>query len=236
VMSNPPDKIEPVGLESCKEVSTKFLLDTLAAHYADASDNGKDNLRPEDRLIVPDLPTMPIVTISVGTNLGSPDELLPAKSVAKGWLKTFLGGPNLLFRMCDEDESWKLVDSIYTTEYVPPTLRCSIWLRLAAGCRLMPGTTPQSYIKLFESGCKLLEQCIEQADEVAPLWIVSALLHVCLCSMDSRPKSCWLTLGTAIRLAQMHYGDRKSEVYGSSSLEESGRWREVWRTMISFDA
>ncbi|ETI26650.1 hypothetical protein G647_10411 [Cladophialophora carrionii CBS 160.54] len=236
VVSDPSVPIQAVELGSCKEVSTKFLLDTLASQYAHKSNKGEGNMLGEDELTESDSATVPFVTISIHNSLISLDEQLPAKTIAKGWLTTLLGGPNLLFRICNEAESWKLLDAIYANEHISRASKCSIWFQLAAGCQFTAGATEKSHVRLFESGCRYLEWCIEQADEVAPLWAVPPMLLICLYSMGSKPKTCWLTLGAAIRLAQVHNLDRESESHGSLPSEEYERWREVWRTMISFDA
>ena len=232
-VSSPP--IWPVENGSCKESSTDFLLENLASLCADKSKKGKDQILEEIEFTESNSVTLPCHANSVCEGLITLNEQLPDKIIAKGWLNTVLRGPNLLFRICDEAESWRLLDSIYANEHISYASRCSIWLQLAAGCRFSTGTAKEKYVTLFDSGCQYLDWCIEQTDDVAPLWVVPPMLLRCLYSMSSKPKACWLTLGGAIRLAQVHNLDRGRESCPRLSEEEYGWWRGIWRAMIFFD-
>jgi hypothetical protein len=140
-----------------------------------------------------------------------------------------------MFRIYNDAESWRLFDAVYEQEYIGDTEKCSIWLQLATGCRFTSGTVEKSYVTLFESGHNYLEGCIERADDVAPLWVVPPMLLSCIFFMSSKPKSCWLTLSTAIRLVQVHNLDEEYECCPCFSKSEYTRWREVWRALISLD-
>lgn len=240
VSSNPPSQDTPRESRSCKESSTYYLLDSLASLWADKSNKTKAQILEENKFCILftefNSTTLPFLTVSARKSFTSLDEQLPDKPMALGWLTSFLRGPNMLFRICNEEESWRLLDSIYAKEYISLASRCSIWLQLAAGCSFTAGTTNESYDPLFESGCQYLQWCIEQADEVAPLWIIPPMMLSCLYSMNTKPRTCWITLGGAIRVAQVHQLDRGRESCQFLSNEEYERWREVWRAMISFDA
>jgi hypothetical protein len=177
----------------------------------------------------------PASTAGVDIRLITLDEQLPDRSIAIRRLTTFLRGPNVLFRVCNEAESWSLLDSVYAKEYINHGSRCSIWLQLANGCRYTTGTIPENYTTLFESGWQYLEWCIEQAEEVAPLWVVPPMLLKCFYHLGSKPRCCWLTLGAAIRLAHVNDLDLGIKDSPVSSKEEFERWQEVWRAMITFD-
>lgn len=227
---------EPGELGSCEESSTDFLLDVVAAYCADKSHGGKRQLPERSDLVDSGFVSFSIPGMAAYKSLTPLNEQLPDKITAKTWITAFLGGPNLLFRACDEAESWKLLDSIYANEPISHASRCSLWFQLAIGCQLTTDTAKESHVSLFRSGYQYLEWCIEQADEVSPLWVVPTLLLICLYSLGTRPRACWLTLGAAIRLAQVHNIDREWVSRGNLSPEECVRWREVWRAMISLDA
>ncbi|OAL21751.1 hypothetical protein AYO22_07693 [Fonsecaea multimorphosa] len=228
--------IWPIETGACKESSTSFLLDSLASLWADKSSLGKDQILKGNKFTEASTFTLPSSAISAHKGLISLDEQLPDKATATEWLNTFLRGPNMLFRICNETESWRLLDSIYMKEDIDDPSKCSIWLQLAAGCRFTTGTDEESYITLFESGHQYLEWCIEQSEEVDPVWVVPPMLLSCLYFMGSKPKTCWLTLGAAIRLAQVHSLDREKEYCPRFSEDEYERWSQVWRAMIFFDA
>lgn len=221
---------------SCEESSTYFLFDKLASFWADKTKCGKDQILKDNEFPDLDATTLP----SPATSLQKPcvplNEVLPDKAIAARWLITFLREPNVLFRICDEAESWRLLDSTYAKTHVSHASECSIWFQLAVGCSYTTGTAPKSYDTLFETGKRYLEWSIEQDDEVAPLWVVPPMLLICLYSMSSKPKTCWLTLGAAIRIAQVHNLDMERHSCPSLLEEEYGRWREVWRAMISLDS
>jgi hypothetical protein len=225
-----------VAHEPCKEVATRFLTDTLASIWEDKLGIGAGQRLEEDVFAEANLAAVPFFTVP-GPQ-GTPttlDEQLPHKAVAVEWLNTFLQGPNTMFRICDEAETWRLLDLLYAREHIEIGSRCSIWFQLATGCRFTAGTLETSHVTLFESGCEYLEQCIEQAEEVSPLWIVSPMLLSCLYLLDSRPKSCWITLGGVVRLLQAHHLDLARDCCPGLSNNEYKRWREVWRAALSFD-
>lgn len=235
IPSNTPAPTEPGAHGSCKECSASYLLDRLASLWADKSKKSKDKILGENEFTDCDTTSSPFLTVEGHTKFTSLEEQLPDKSIAIGWLTTFLRGPNTLFRVCNEAESWSLLESIYAKEYISHGSKCSIWFQLANGCRFTTGTTTDSYTTLFESGCRYLEWCIEQSEEVAPLWVLPPMLLSCLYHMNSKPKSCWLTLGAAIRLAHIHNLDRGRENCLMFLEDEFERWQELWRAMITFD-
>ncbi|KIW10108.1 hypothetical protein PV08_11068 [Exophiala spinifera] len=235
VSSDPSISQWPIG--SCKESSTSFLQDHLASFWADRASIGRDPIVSGNDLTEDDVTTpLPFIPGSGRQSFVSLEEQLPDKASASVWLNTFLKGPNMLFRICDEADSWRLLDTVYGKDHVDETQKCSIWLQLATGCRFTTGTAEETYTKLYDSGCQYLEWCIEQADEVAPLWVLPSMLLECLYFLDSKPKTCWLTLSSAIRLAQVHNLDQEKGSLPGLSGEEYERWRQVWRAIIFFDA
>ncbi|KAK5214549.1 hypothetical protein LTR72_012276, partial [Exophiala xenobiotica] len=229
-----PAPIRPRTNVSCKESSASYLLGKLASFWAEKSKKSKDKILEENEYSESDLTSPPLLA-GLHPKLIPLDEQLPDKSIAIGWLTTFLRGPNVLLRVCNEAESWSLLDLIYAKGYISHGSKCSIWLQLATGCRYTTGTTPENYTTLFESGWQYLEWCIEQAEEVAPLWLVPPMLLKCLYHMDTKPRSCWLTLGAAIRLVHVNNLDLGIQDSPMFSEEEFGRWQEIWRAMITFD-
>lgn len=235
ISSSSPSMVS-LELQSCKASSTDFLLEVLSSYCEDKSYGGKGHTPKVNEFSESDSASLPFLATSAHKSVTSLEEQLPDKATTKSWLTSFLRGPNLLFRICDEAETWKLVDSIYAEEYISHASKCSVWLQLAIGCRLTTFTAKESHITLFGSGYQHLQWCIEQEDEVSPLWIVHPLMLVCLYTMGSKPRSCWLTLGAAIRLARAHNLDREWQTNASLSKEEYERRREIWRAMISLDA
>lgn len=197
---------------------------------------GKDYIPKGNELTESDFTSLSVFASSAQTSATSLEEQLPDKVTAKGWLTNFLRGPNTLFRICDDSESWKLLDSIYAKDYISHAPKCSLWLQLAIGCQMTTCTATDSHISLFQSGYRYLEWGIEQAYEVSPFWIVQPLMLVCLYTVRYKPRTCWLTLGTAIRLAQVHKVDCEWDSHGSLSKEEYERRRAIWRAMILLDA
>ena len=228
--------IWPAEIGSCKESSTRFLIDSLATLWADKSNKSKDQILEENLSRVSDPTTSPFLTVCVHQpNYITLEEQLPEKSIATGWLNTLMRGPNMLFRVFNEDETWRLLGSLYANEDISHSSKCSIWLQLAAGCKFTTGSPKESYDTLFDSGCQYLQWCLEESEEIAPLWVVAPMMLTVLYYMDSKPRTCWLTLGGAIRVAQVHKLDRARESCPRLSDQEYERWREVWRAMITFD-
>ncbi|KAK5049431.1 hypothetical protein LTR84_004360 [Exophiala bonariae] len=233
-MSSSSASFLSVEQQSCKASSTDFLVDVLASYCADKSLGDKACFPKEND--ESGSTSSPLSAISAYKSATPLEEQLPDKFTAQGWLTNFLRGPNVLFRICNEAETWKLLDSIYANDCVAHTSKCSFWLQLAIGCQMTSPTANGIHAKLFASGHQYLEWCIEQADEVSPFWMVNPLMLACLYTVSHKPRSCWLTLGTAIRLAQVHKVDCEWESRGSLSKGEYERRREVWRAMISLDA
>lgn len=221
---------------SCRETSTSFLHDHLASFWAERLSKDKDQILEEIGFADGEVTTLSFLSGSGHQNFISLEAQLPDQATATVWLSTFLRGPNMLFKICDDAESWRLLDAIYGEEHITDASKSSIWLQLATGCRYTTGTVQKTYTRLFDSGCQYLEWSIEQADEVSPLWVLPSMLLNCLYTLDSKPKTCWLTLGSAIRLAQVHNIDRGKQDCSRLLEDEYERWRQVWRAIIFLDA
>ncbi|RVX66726.1 hypothetical protein B0A52_08919, partial [Exophiala mesophila] len=108
--------IRPPG--SCKESSTSFLLDRLASFWADKSGIDKDQLLKDNNLTDADMATLSLLTGCNHQNFISLEQQLPDKATAITWLNTLLRGPNMLFRIYDEAETWRLLDILYGKEQI----------------------------------------------------------------------------------------------------------------------
>ena len=194
-IAQPPTKTQSTDADSCREITAEYLLQALSSLWADKSNKDKIQILEDCAFKGSHIPSFSFLGMPIHDRPKSLKEQLPDKAVATGWLTTFLRGPNMLTCICDEAESWNLLDAIYTAEDMNNQSRCSIWLQLAVGCRYTTGTTENTIADLYESGCQYMEWCIEQSEEVAPPWIMPLMLLSCLYSMRSKPKTCWVTLG-----------------------------------------
>jgi hypothetical protein len=132
-----------------------------------------------------------------GARLASPAKYnsLPPQEQAQRWLAVFLNGPNKLFRICAQSESEQLLDSLYGPEYeISRNATCLILFQLAVGSRFTEDTPEHVYTSMHETARRQMEECIEE-DNGMLLWVVPVLLLSCIYSMNTRTKTCWLTLG-----------------------------------------
>jgi hypothetical protein len=120
---------------------------------------------------------------------------LPPKEQAQQWLTIFLNGPNKLFCICAQSESEQLLDSLYGLEdEISRNSACLILFQLAVGSRFAEDTPEHVYTSLHETARRQMEECIEEDDGML-LWVVPVLLLSCVYSMNTKTKTCWLTLG-----------------------------------------
>jgi hypothetical protein len=179
---------------------------------------------------------------------------LPPKEQAQQWLTVFLNGPNKLFCICAQSESEQLLDFLYGPEdEISRNSACLILFQLAVGSRFAEDTPEHVYTSIHETARRRMEECIEEDNGIL-LWIVPVLLLSCIYWMNTKAKTCWLTLGrygvhclpcrcivdlprlgTAIRVAQTYHIDLGREHCPHLSDAEYARWRQVWRAIIFFD-
>lgn len=121
--------------------------------------------------------------------------ILPPKEQAQRWLTLFLNGPNKLFCICAQSESEQLLDFLYGPEdEISRNSTCLILFQLAVGSRFAEDTPEHVYMSIHQTARRQMEECIEE-DNGMLLWVVPVLLLSCIYSMNTKTKTCWLTLG-----------------------------------------
>jgi hypothetical protein len=120
---------------------------------------------------------------------------LPPKEQAQRWLRVFLNGPNKLFCICAQSESEQLLHSLYgPNDEISHNSTCLILFQLAVGSRFAEDTPEHVYTSMHGMARRQMEECIEE-DNGMLLWVVPVLLLSCIYSMNTKTKTCWLTLG-----------------------------------------
>jgi hypothetical protein len=192
----PPDTLQPNQPFAFK-VTLEFWVHHLAIFWA--KELGQDSnvvleaVAAENRESH-DTPVLPIAA----AHRASPAEhnSLPPKEQAQRWLTVFLNGPNKLFCVCAQSESELLLNSLYGPGYeISRNSTCLILFQLAVGSRFAEDTPEYIYTSMYETARRQMEECIEE-DNGMLLWIVPVLLLSCIYSMNTKTKTCWLTLGT----------------------------------------
>ncbi|OCL12711.1 hypothetical protein AOQ84DRAFT_385924 [Glonium stellatum] len=165
----------------------------------------------------------------------SPHEVHPNKFEARAWVDAFLNGPNKLFYVCDPLQSHEFIDALYDPDKeISPISNCLVSFQIALGALFTDNISDRIADSWYDRARRLMEDCIEN-EETAPLWIIQALLLSTIYSMNSKPKMCWLSLSSAIRLAQTYRIDLDISDCNYLTAQEYLHWRQVWLSIMFLD-
>jgi hypothetical protein len=196
-----PDPIAPPDMLQCNqpfafEVTPEFWVRHLAKLWA--KEFGQDSSLILEAVAAENreshnTPVLPMATAR--RTSPAKQNSLPPKERAQRWLTVFLNGPNKLFCICAQSESKQLLDSLYGPEgEISRNSTCLILFQLAVGSRFAEDTPERVYTSIHETARRQMEECIEE-DNGMLLWVVPVLLLSCIYSMNTKTKTCWLTLG-----------------------------------------
>ncbi|KAF2108825.1 hypothetical protein BDV96DRAFT_586770 [Lophiotrema nucula] len=161
---------------------------------------------------------------------------LPSKAHAQSLLDSFLNGINNLIFVCDPAESRLQLNALLTQEATTgDDVKALAYLQLCLGAASADGTTDDECEALFILGKKHLESALELHDKDW-LWVAQATLLKCLYEVERKPAKCYLSLGSAIKIAQTYRIDLAFEDSTIQAPEEYARWRQLWLSMITLDA
>jgi hypothetical protein len=191
----PPDMLQhnqPFAFEVTPEFWVRHLAKLWAKELGQDSSVVLEAVAAENR----ESHNTPVLPMAAA-RLASPAKYnsLPPKEQAQQWLTVFLNGPNKLFCICVQSESEQLLDFLYGPEgEISRNSTCLILFQLAVGSRFAEDTPEHVYTFVHETARRQMEECIEE-DNGMLLWVVPVLLLSCIYSMNTKTKTCWLTLG-----------------------------------------
>ncbi|RDL32394.1 Uncharacterized protein BP5553_08850 [Venustampulla echinocandica] len=159
---------------------------------------------------------------------------LPSQEVSRHLLDMFFDYQDSIFYVCNREEAQAQLALMYEEPAgVSISWFCQMFLIFAVGVQFddvydTDGTT------YHEIGQKYIDDAIDENPQ-STIWIIRAMLLLCLFQPPTKWNSVWMHLDTAIRGAQRFQLDVGHNLLKELSDNEYREWRRLWLTIISFD-
>ncbi|PVH68294.1 hypothetical protein DL98DRAFT_522845 [Cadophora sp. DSE1049] len=159
---------------------------------------------------------------------------LPSQEVSRRLLDMFFDYQNSIFYVCNREEALAQLALMYEElAAVSISWFCQMFLIFAVGVQFddVYDTDGATY---HEIGHKYIDDAIDE-DPQSTIWIIRAMLLLCLFQPPTKWNSVWMHLDAAIRGAQRFQLDVGHNLLQELSDNEYQEWRQLWLAIISFD-
>jgi len=159
---------------------------------------------------------------------------LPSQEVSRHLLDMFFDYQNSVFYVCNREEAQAQLALMYEEPAgVSISWFCQMFLIFAIGVQFddVYDTDGATY---HEIGQKYIDDAIDENPQ-STIWIIRAMLLLCLFQPPTKWNSVWMHLDAAIRGAQRFQLDVGHNLLKELSDNEYQEWRRLWLTIISFD-
>ncbi|KAH6706423.1 hypothetical protein BKA61DRAFT_138675 [Leptodontidium sp. MPI-SDFR-AT-0119] len=159
---------------------------------------------------------------------------LPSQEVSRHLLDLFFDYQNSIFYVCNREEALAQLALMYEEPAgVSISWFCQMFLIFAVGVQFddVYDTDGATY---HETGQKYIDDAIDENPQ-STIWIIRAMLLLCLFQPPTKWNSVWMHLDAAIRGAQRFQLDVGHNLLQELSDNEYQEWRRLWLTIISFD-
>ncbi|KAF2731530.1 hypothetical protein EJ04DRAFT_526099 [Polyplosphaeria fusca] len=170
------------------------------------------------------------------TGILAPDASLPSKTTSESLLEIFLESLNKLIYVCDPMKAWAMLNNLYDARSsLRHHERSLLLLQLSLGALFTDDATEENTMELFSQGLRSMDIALID-DQGNWLWTAQANLLICLFEATTNPGKGYLTLGSAIRVAQTYRLDFSYKEWSNPPHETYSQWRQVWLSMIYVDS
>ncbi|KAH8598368.1 hypothetical protein B0O99DRAFT_614968 [Bisporella sp. PMI_857] len=159
---------------------------------------------------------------------------LPSHDVSRHLLGMFLDYQNSTFYVCNREEAQAQLALMYEEPVqISISWYCQMFLIFAVGVQFddIYDTDGATY---YEIGQKYIDDAIDENPQ-STIWIIRAMLLLCIYQPPTKWNSVWMHLDAAIRGAQRFQLDIGYNILKEISDNEYQEWRRLWLTIISVD-